>query len=87
MTYNVYSIRDVKTNFGNPFIDSSDESAIRGFGLAFSSSSPLVAYAPSDFELYRIGKFDSLSGHLTDELPTFICSASSFVKVGDSIEK
>lgn len=80
MIYNVYSVHDVKTTFAAPFVDTSDESAIRGFGYAFVSNPSLITFAPADFRLYRIGKFDSDSGYLTDELPQFICDATRFSK-------
>lgn len=87
MTYNVYSIKDAKTGFANPYIDVNDDSAARGFALAYANSNPLLSFAPADFSLYCIGKFDSVSGHLTEVLPRFVCDASSFKKGVDSLEK
>mgnify|MGYP007107954465 CR=1 FL=1 len=36
---NIYAIRDLKTNYGNPICDMNDESAKRGFMMAVESVS------------------------------------------------
>lgn len=87
MIYNLYSVRDVKTSFAAPFIDVSDASAERGFMFAFQNQSNLMHFSPADFALYRVGLFDTESGHLTDQLPEFICDATKFSRnVGDDFE-
>lgn len=88
MIYNLYSVRDVKTSFAAPFVDISDASAERGFAFAFQNQSNLMHFSPADFSLYRVGMFDSESGHITEILPEFICNASMFPRnVGDDIEE
>lgn len=79
MIYNVYSVRDSKVGFGNPFVDASDPSAKRGFFFAFSNPSSLVNFSPADFSLYRIGTFDSDSGVIEKILPEYVCCAIDFV--------
>lgn len=72
MKYPVYSYRDIKTGFMPPQCDQSDQTAIRGFSYAINSKDGLMNYAPSDFELYRIGSFDTETGKITEEIPTLI---------------
>lgn len=79
MLYNVYSVRDAKVGFGNPFVDVSDSSAKRGFHYAFLNPSSMVNFSPSDFSLYRIGSFDSDKGIIERLTPEFICCAADFV--------
>lgn len=79
MEYNVYSVRDCKVGFGNPFIDVSDSSAQRGFFFAYSNPSSMVNFSPNDFSLYRIGRFDSDKGIIERVTPEFICCAVDFV--------
>jgi len=79
MLYNVYSVRDSKVGFGNPFVDVGDSSAKRGFFFAFSNSSSMVSFSPADFSLYHIGTFDSDTGAIEKIAPTFVCCASDFV--------
>lgn len=79
MLYNVYSVRDSKVGYGNPFVDLSDSSAVRGFNFAFSNPTSMVNFSPSDFSLYRIGSFDSDKGIIERVTPEFICCAVDFV--------
>lgn len=68
MIYGVYGMRDKYTGFLQPTFDVNDQSAIRNFSMAMSSSGGLMAFAPGDFDLYALGFFDTESG-------TFDCSA------------
>lgn len=79
MVYNIYSVRDVKTGFANPFVDVNDESAKRGFFFAFSQNSSIINFSPADFSLYKIGTFDSSSGSVGSVLPVYVCSAIDFL--------
>lgn len=69
MIINLYSIRDEQSSFGNPFACPSDGMAIRDFASAVNCSPDrsAIAYAPQDFVLYKIGKFDTETAQVMPE--------------------
>lgn len=82
--YNIYALKDKKACAFIPqimFYDN-DEVAKRGLYEMYKTTcdksphSPLASY-PEDFELYRIGYFDNVSGEIDTDV-NFICSANSF---------
>lgn len=77
MKYPVYSYRDNKVGFGSPVIDQNDNCAIRGFSYAINNHDGLMAFSPADFDLYKIGDFDTHSGMLIPCTPVLIVSGSS----------
>lgn len=78
MIYPVYSMRDKHTGFSVPTFDVNDQSAIRNFSNALVNAGGILSFAPADFDLYRLGEFDSDTGRLTPEqLPVMIISGSS----------
>lgn len=57
MMFNVYTIKDtVSEEFAPPFVAVNDAVAARQYRQALSSADPVVR---PDYELYRIGTFDS----------------------------
>ena len=79
MLYNVYSVRDSKVGFGNPFVDVGHASAQRGFFYAYANATNIVNFSPADFSLYYIGTFDTDTGALEKIAPTFVCCATDFI--------
>lgn len=80
MKYIVYSIRDSKVGFTPPVTDQSDQSAIRGFAFAINNPENIMNFAPKDFDLYKVGEFDSEKGVLIPlKLPELIYSGTSAV--------
>lgn len=78
MKYPVYSIRDQKVGFQPQLIvEQSDQSAIRGFSYAINGNEGLMNYSPSDFDLFRIGEFDTETGEFKSVNPVNICSGIS----------
>lgn len=73
MIYTVYSIKDTKTGYLQPMFDLNDASAQRNFEHATRDTNSLMYTHGSDFELFRIGEFDSESGNLVPLEHTFIC--------------
>lgn len=69
MTYGIYSFRDNKTQFGQIWCDSSDEAAKRGFAMMINNGDGIMGFAPSDFDLFKIGEFDSEDGQITSVWP------------------
>lgn len=79
MIMNVYAVRDVKSTYMSPILGSNDAQAMRSFRAGMRSV-PDFEVAPTDFELYRIGEFDSDSGLLTPCVPpVWICSGENEV--------
>lgn len=80
MKYGIYVVRDAKSEFMSPTYDLNDESAIRNFAYAINNSGSIMGFAPSDFDLYKIGYFDAQKGlfDLSDHpVPEFIVSGAS----------
>lgn len=78
MKYPVYSYRDLKVGFGQPVVDMNDQSAIRGFSFAVNQNSNIMNFSPKDYDLYRIGEFDSEKGILISEkVPVLVVSGVS----------
>ena len=61
---NVYSIRDVRSGFLTPTVDQNDYIAARNFANAIMESHGVLFTHASDFQLFRIGEFDSDKGVL-----------------------
>lgn len=81
----VYCIRDRKGDFWMPKVAQNEASARRDFAMLVNNPDPhnVVGFAPYDFELYRIGDFDSETGmFITMEKKEFIISGESLVGVG-----
>lgn len=75
MKYPVMSIRDKYTTFMQPNIDQSIEAAKRGFAYAINNQPGIMQFAPSDYDLYQIGEFDSVTGRIEPVEPiVFICN-------------
>lgn len=64
MMLNVYSIRDVRSGFLTPTVDQNDYIAARNFANAIMESHGVLFTHASDFQLFRIGEFDSDKGVL-----------------------
>lgn len=76
----MYCIRDRKGEFWSPSIDQNDDSAIRNFGHMINTGDTIMNYCPGDFELCRIGKFNSQTGEVIPENPVIVLVS------GDSID-
>lgn len=64
MMLNVYSIRDVRSGFLTPTVDQNDYIAARNFANAIMESHGVLFTHASDFQLFRIGEFDTDKGVL-----------------------
>lgn len=78
MKYPIYSYRDNKSDsaFGVPLVEENELTAVRRFSYEINNSG-MMHFAPSDFDLYKIGEFDSKKGELVGCLPEFVVSGSS----------
>lgn len=84
----VYSIRDARIGFMTPILEENDASAIRGFQNAVITGEGYFARFANEYDLYRVGQFDSESGQFENEIPVLLCSGASVsvahARVGDS---
>lgn len=77
MIYPIISIRDKYTTFMAPTVDQTVESAKRNFAFAINNNPGLMNFSPSDYDLYQIGNFDSVSGVVEACEPIqFICNGN-----------
>lgn len=78
MKYPIYSYRDVKVGFGMPFTDMNDQTAMRGFSFAVNGKVDLMGFASQDYDLYRVGEFDTEKGVIEPcNPPVFLVSGAS----------
>lgn len=81
MLYGVYCIRDLKTGYLSPTVDINDASAVRNFRHAASRVDSLFFSSPADYQLFRIGTYDTEDGVLVPEQHNLLATASDFQEV------
>ena len=73
MKMNIYSIKDRKASYGNPYIIQNDELAIRDIKVAVNDQKGGVLNKfPEDFELTRLGTFDTETGKIENKIEMII---------------
>lgn len=73
MILGVYSMRDLKTEFTAPTFSMNDAVALRSFEAAIVQAHGELFTHKEDFQLFRIGSFDTEAGVLFPEkLPVLI---------------
>lgn len=77
MVLNIYSIRDTYTGYGQIFLENSDPVAVRGFRFALSKEDSPMFTDPNDFELMRLGTFNTETGVINSYPAVTVCSAAS----------
>lgn len=80
MIIKMYCMKDKKTGFLQPHLDSNHKAAKRAFqlGLATAKGDSIMGFCPEDFELYYLGEFDNESGIISQPtIPEFIVDGSS----------
>lgn len=65
MVYGLYAMRDIKIGFLSPTVDVNDATAVRNFDTMIRKSSDVLHFHKEDFELYKIGSYDTDSGIVT----------------------
>ena len=81
MKYPMYCYRDAKVGFMPPQCDQSEQAAIRGFSYAINGNDGMMNYSPKDFDLYKVGEFDTETGKVDACMPVLIVSGESVVNV------
>lgn len=79
MIYPMFAVRDVNVGFNAPMTDVNENTAKRNFTFAINDpNNGVMHFAPKDYDLYKIGTFDTESGLLLPEpVPVLICSGVS----------
>lgn len=80
MIFGVYSIRDHLSGFQTPVIEENDALALRNFQMAIDQyprerGATLMSWRPSDFDLFKIGDFDSSAGRIFPLVPPELISS------------
>lgn len=79
MKYPMYAVRDIKVGFNQPMTDINDNTAERNFAYAINNpANGIMNFQPKDYDLYRIGIFETETGILEPEtVPVLIVSGES----------
>ena len=81
MKYPIYSYRDRLVGFGQPVLDTNDNAAIRGFAYAVSAKDGIMNFSPMDYELYKIGEFDTDKGTIKSfDIPELIITGTNAIE-------
>ena len=77
MIWPIYSIRDnAAASFGMPIVEQNELTAVRGFRFSLSGQGTM-GFAPEDYDLYKIGEFDSEKGEVKSQIPVLVISGVS----------
>ena len=79
MKYPLFAVRDIHVGFNQPMTDINEQVAIRNFTYAINNpDNQVMNFMPKDYDLYRIGEFDTDNGHIDAEpVPVLIVTGSS----------
>lgn len=80
MKYGVYAIRDVYTGFLTPTIEINDLVALRNFEHACSHTESLFYSHVRDYDLYRIGEYNTEDGALVPLVPVQLIANGASLK-------
>lgn len=77
MKYPMFCYRDNKVGFMLPFCEQNDLAAVRGFSYAINGNDGLMNFSPADYDLYKVGEFDTEKGTVECHTPDLVCSGTS----------
>lgn len=84
MKYPVFAWRDVIQGFGAPQLFLNEEIAKRDFGYRINLEDSPMQYKPSDYELYRIGDYETDTGRMQPlDVPVFLINGMSVFGVNE----
>lgn len=73
MKMNIYSLKDKKGSFVNPYVMQNTEQAIRDVKTAVNeNTASILSKYPEDFDLYKMGDFDTETGEITSKVEMII---------------
>lgn len=78
----IVAVRDLKASaFLHPHFQVSTGVAVRSFSDAVADKSSMISQHPADYQLFKVGEFDDVTGLITPILvPELLASAIEFVK-------
>lgn len=80
MKLNMYCIYDKKSQaYQMPVSFINEEVMRRGYGIKFREAS-LVSSYPSDYEVYKVGIFNDVTGEVVAVKAEFICPVGDIIK-------
>lgn len=71
----IYAIRDMLIEFHAPITGVNDEQMIRDFAVYCMSKAELER---NDLQLYKIGEFDTTTGHILTHEPEFLKGGNEY---------
>lgn len=79
MKYCLYSIKDLKSGYLPVQVDINDDTAVRNFEHAVGIADSIFFSHPADYELYKVGEYDTDNGEIEPIEKKFIIDANSIV--------
>ena len=79
MKIELYAFRDKYNGFGGIQLYTNEPTAIRDFSQRVNNV-PEMVFAPGDYDLYRIGHYDTETAEIKPCLPEMIISGASVLK-------
>lgn len=76
MKIELYAFRDKYNGFGGIQMYTNEPTAIRDFSKHINNA-PDMVFAPADYDLYKIGKYDTETAEITPMLPQMIIAGAS----------
>lgn len=64
MMTSIYTVRDIKNDFGTPFTAANDNVAKRMYQAEQKNKDSMLAQFPADFELWKLAEYDTKTGQL-----------------------
>jgi len=88
MVIKIFSVRDNKTGEHDKIFTSANETiATRSFALACGDKRIQLGLFPADYDLMFLGTFDTTTGKIKSEDPTFIVSGISAAKMVEHLNQ
>lgn len=69
MIVKLYAIRDIKNDYGQIFQWANDQIARRNLAAMQKDNSTIISKFPADFELWKLGEYDSETGVIYQDRP------------------
>lgn len=79
MNKKIFAIKDVKSGFGNLYIEQNELVALRNFSQVCTDPKTQIYEFPEDFSLYCLGVFDGETGEIIASEPVKVAEAISYV--------
>lgn len=64
MKNSIYTVRDIKNDFGTPFTAANDSVARRMYQAEQKNKDSMLAQFPADFELWKLADYDTKTGQI-----------------------